>query len=79
MNLEADMHCSYEIICEEPARRATTVNKKCLLHKIGRNEPCPCGSGKKFKKCCYSGETRWLKMRTEDQIARLAVELNVKG
>ncbi|MBM3940728.1 MAG: hypothetical protein FJ318_07570 [SAR202 cluster bacterium] len=20
-------------------------------HKIGRNEPCPCGSGKKFKKC----------------------------
>ncbi|TAH60701.1 MAG: hypothetical protein EWM50_06440 [Gottschalkiaceae bacterium] len=21
--------------------------------KIGRNSPCPCGSGKKFKKCCY--------------------------
>ena len=21
-------------------------------HKVGRNEPCPCGSGKKFKKCC---------------------------
>ena len=21
--------------------------------KIGRNQPCPCGSGKKFKKCCY--------------------------
>ena len=20
--------------------------------KIGRNEPCPCGSGKKFKNCC---------------------------
>ena len=20
--------------------------------KIGRNEPCPCGSGKKLKKCC---------------------------
>lgn len=20
--------------------------------RIGRNEPCPCGSGKKFKKCC---------------------------
>ena len=25
-----------------------TVRKK----KIGRNEPCPCGSGKKYKKCC---------------------------
>lgn len=24
--------------------------------KIGRNEPCPCGSGKKFKKCCYGKE-----------------------
>jgi len=20
--------------------------------KVGRNEPCPCGSGKNFKKCC---------------------------
>ena len=22
--------------------------------KVGRNAPCPCGSGKKFKKCCGS-------------------------
>ena len=22
--------------------------------KVGRNEPCPCGSGKKYKKCCLS-------------------------
>ena len=22
------------------------------MAKIGRNEPCPCGSGKKCKKCC---------------------------
>ena len=21
-------------------------------HRVGRNDPCPCGSGKKFKKCC---------------------------
>ena len=21
--------------------------------KVGRNEPCPCGSGKKYKRCCY--------------------------
>ncbi len=26
-----------------------TVTKEA---KIGRNEPCPCGSGKKYKKCC---------------------------
>ncbi|OXM84535.1 YecA family protein [Paenibacillus rigui] len=24
--------------------------------KIGRNDPCPCGSGKKYKKCCISKE-----------------------
>ncbi|MDD4102469.1 MAG: YchJ family protein [Kiritimatiellae bacterium] len=22
--------------------------------KVGRNDPCPCGSGKKHKKCCYT-------------------------
>ena len=22
--------------------------------KIGRNDPCPCGSGKKYKKCCLN-------------------------
>jgi preprotein translocase subunit SecA len=24
--------------------------------KVGRNEPCPCGSGRKYKKCCGSGQ-----------------------
>lgn len=24
--------------------------------RVGRNDPCPCGSGKKFKKCCYGKE-----------------------
>ncbi len=23
-----------------------------VSQKIGRNDPCPCGSGKKYKKCC---------------------------
>lgn len=30
----------------EPEMRITT--------KVGRNEPCPCGSGKKYKKCCIN-------------------------
>jgi preprotein translocase subunit SecA len=29
---------------------STTVRRK--QKKIGRNQPCPCGSGKKYKKCC---------------------------
>lgn len=24
-----------------------------MTEKIGRNDPCPCGSGKKFKQCCF--------------------------
>lgn len=29
-------------------------NSKTVINenKIGRNDPCPCGSGKKYKKCC---------------------------
>jgi len=26
--------------------------KPIIASKIGRNEPCPCGSGAKYKKCC---------------------------
>jgi hypothetical protein len=26
------------------------------MTKTGRNEPCPCGSGKKYKKCCLAGD-----------------------
>jgi len=26
------------------------------VHKVGRNAPCPCGSGTKYKKCCGKGE-----------------------
>ena len=29
-----------------------TVPKATTAVKIGRNKPCPCGSGKKYKKCC---------------------------
>ena len=30
-------------------KRSKTVVKG---QKVGRNDPCPCGSGKKYKKCC---------------------------
>jgi preprotein translocase subunit SecA len=33
-----------EVVLDLPVRRA--------LPKVGRNEPCPCGSGKKYKNCC---------------------------
>ena len=31
---------------------ATVRPKPIAASKIGRNEPCPCGSGAKYKKCC---------------------------
>jgi len=34
---------------EAPARPRTFVREQ---PKVGRNDPCPCGSGKKYKKCC---------------------------
>lgn len=34
---------------KEMKRSMTVVNEG---PKIGRNDPCPCGSGKKYKKCC---------------------------
>jgi len=29
------------------------------MPKIKRNAPCPCGSGRKHKKCCSKGPTPW--------------------
>ncbi|MEE2778301.1 MAG: SEC-C metal-binding domain-containing protein [Acidobacteriota bacterium] len=31
--------------------------------KVGRNDPCPCGSGKKYKACCGGVEQRGLTTR----------------
>jgi len=45
----------------EPDKPEDTADLERLLNpqqpvtvkkKVGRNEPCPCGSGKKYKKCC---------------------------
>ena len=40
----ANRHYWFERGIPEPVRRTTP--------KVGRNDPCPCGSGKKFKNCC---------------------------
>lgn len=36
---------------ENPFRPVTIIRE---MNKIGRNEQCPCGSGKKYKKCCLN-------------------------
>jgi tetratricopeptide (TPR) repeat protein len=37
---------------KQAKRSAAVAVTRVTKPKIGRNEPCPCGSGKKFKKCC---------------------------
>lgn len=47
------------------------------MNKVGRNDPCPCGSGQKYKQCCLlkkggSGVKRkitakWLNTKVEEQ------------
>lgn len=37
---------------KEPVMSAREREEVNLPKKIGRNDPCPCGSGKKYKKCC---------------------------
>ena len=36
----------------EGSGAAKVVRKPAESKKVGRNDPCPCGSGKKYKKCC---------------------------
>ena len=47
------------------------------MKKIGRNEPCPCGSGKKYKKCCLNKlETKGTIVYTDiDQLSNKVPEL----
>lgn len=33
---------------------ATLLKGRSRAKKVGRNDPCPCGSGRKYKKCCLS-------------------------
>jgi hypothetical protein len=41
---------------------AKKVDSAIENNKIGRNDPCPCKSGKKYKKCCQPvGHRRWIK------------------
>ena len=53
-----------ELTPEEKAQKAEKEKQKRFIQKtvvneapkIGRNDPCPCGSGKKYKNCCWGKE-----------------------
>ena len=44
----------YKLLVEIFDQKMINKLQKSKTQEIGRNSPCPCGSGKKFKKCCGS-------------------------
>jgi hypothetical protein len=57
---------SRDILRELPRKRPHTViggsyTVRRSVPKLGRNDPCHCGSGKKYKKCCYDKDQERLR------------------
>jgi len=48
---------------------------KTKSEKIGRNDPCPCGSGLKFKKCCLGKEAHDMRDREELYLKKYSIRL----
>ena len=54
-NHEGKTTCSFRCPsseCIDFVQQAKDAKKHIAKSAVGRNDPCPCGSGKKYKKCC---------------------------
>jgi hypothetical protein len=51
-----ELHHEVEQARKELAATASEVEALRAAKKVGRNDPCPCGTGKKFKKCCGAND-----------------------
>ena len=51
----ADLYDRWRDLRTTLAAEQGAITFKRETPKVGRNEPCPCGSGKKYKKCCLRG------------------------
>lgn len=51
--------------------RQMAVAEEFSANRVGRNDPCPCGSGKKYKKCCLSRYDEARKHIPADELHRL--------
>ncbi|MEO8904222.1 MAG: SEC-C metal-binding domain-containing protein [Polyangiaceae bacterium] len=41
-----------ELLAQEAVLESLSASAPAISTKVGRNEACPCGSGKKYKRCC---------------------------
>ncbi|MFW6061281.1 MAG: SEC-C metal-binding domain-containing protein, partial [Planctomycetota bacterium] len=49
-HLAQDVAAQQQAAQPQQQQKPKTITRE--VPKVGRNDPCPCGSGKKFKKCC---------------------------
>ena len=49
---------------EEPVHKLSGYTVRRSVGHIGRNEPCPCGSGRKYKRCCFEKDAERLQHST---------------
>ena len=49
------------------------------MGKIGRNEACPCGSGRKFKRCCLGKQQEHTANLTEVQKAQISLQNGINA
>ena len=58
VNIGQSIHSDFDAFAADAESKganaggATPVTITNVFPKTGANDPCPCGSGKKFKKCC---------------------------
>lgn len=53
------------------SRRQMALADHLIVKRVGRNEPCPCGSGKKYKKCCLPHHEEARKALPKDELQQM--------
>ncbi len=83
---ELRMHQEYLRLKKDKAGRAQVVPESeadpgtpivTLIRRPGRNEPCPCQSGKKYKKCCGAAAAEIRNI--EHQVARDRIQAEIEA
>ena len=51
-DLDKLVYAAYRSFAKDRVALAQAAHTRATSARVGRNEPCPCGSGKKYKRCC---------------------------
>jgi hypothetical protein len=60
------------------SQRQMGLQDELSFAKVGRNDPCPCGSGKKYKKCCLLKHEEARKNVPPDQLQEMEEQARIK-